>query len=122
MKKFLSIIFLMSAVVLPASSAVTNEEIMSDVFIRQHGHSEEMVRLIDLQSAQINGVPSKYHNQNPEWYQQQPFKSFMSSEVDYNEVQPIKFVRQVFTYFDKSLDDGKFMQNDIQYSTRYDDL
>ena len=45
MKKFLSIIFLMSAVVLPASSAVTNEEIMSDAFIRQHGHSEEMVRL-----------------------------------------------------------------------------
>ena len=109
--------FLLAVVVLPACAAVTNEEIMSDSYIRQHGHSEEMVRLIDLQSSQINGIPSKYKSQNPEWYEY-----LGVHDRDLNEFLPIKFVRKAFMYFDKSLDDGMFMQNDIKYTNRYDDL
>lgn len=136
MKKFLSILFLVSVAALPAFSSVTTEEIKSGEYILRHGHSDEMVRLIDLQDNQINGTPSKYRCSNPEWYEVEPFTTLKKvvlhfdktpednafAQANLNEVQPFKFVRHFFMYLDKTNDDGKFMQNEIKYTNRYDAL
>jgi len=136
MKKFLSILFLLAVAVLPAYSVITTEQIRSADYLEQHGHSDEMARLIDLQNSQINGAPITFVSKDPEWYSEQPFifvkkiirhfdktpENNVFLKDDLNNVQPVKFVRQVFMYWDKGLDDGKFMQNKIKYTERYDDL
>lgn len=106
MKKLLAFMFVYCAVVLPSLSAITPEELTSEKYIQNHGYSEEMSRLIDLQNAQINGVKSNYVSKDPAWYS----------------IKPVKFVRGIYTYFDCGLDDGKFMQHDIKYTNRYDSL
>jgi len=136
MKKFLPILYLFAVAVLPAYSAITPEEAISEAYIYQHGHSDEMARLIDLQSSQINGTPTKFKGQNLQWYDEQPYKSVKKIVAHFdktpenniflqdnlNDAQPFKFVRQLFTYWDKGLDDGKFGQNDLHYTNKYDDL
>jgi len=106
MKKFLSILFLFTVAVLPAYSVLTTDQAISADYLEKHGHSDEMSRLVDLQRSQINGTPATFVSSDPEWYSQQPYK----------------FVRQVFMFWDKGLDDGKFAQNKIKYTERYDDL
>lgn len=107
MKKFLIVLFVFVAANLPGFAYITTEEAISEEYIQNHGYSDEMSRLIDLQNAQINGEKSKYVGKDPEWY---------------NSNKPVKFIRKVMMYFDCGLDDGKFMQNNIDYTTRYDDL
>ena len=106
MKKFLSILFLLSVFNLPSLAVITPEDAMSEDYIQNHGHSDEMSRLIDLQNAQINGEKSIYKGKDPALYADKK----------------VNFIRRVFMYFDCGLDDGKFMQNNIDYTNRYDDL
>ena len=107
MKKILSVLFILSVFVLPSSAIITPEEATSETYIQNHGHSDEVSRLIDLQKAQINGGKTEYKSKDPSWY---------------NDCLPVKFVRRVFMYFDPGLDDGNFMQNNIDYTNRWDDL
>ncbi|MFA7658203.1 MAG: hypothetical protein WCY19_02085 [Candidatus Gastranaerophilaceae bacterium] len=109
MKKFLSILFVLSvfsAANLPGFAAITPEEATSETYIQNHGHSDEMSRLIDLQNAQINCEKTKYKGKDPDWYADKK----------------VNFVRKVFMYFDCGLDDNQFMQHDIHYTNKYDDL
>lgn len=106
MKKLLMSTFVLLAIMLPANAVITPQEATSETYIQNHGHSDEMSRLIDLQNAQINGAKSQYKGTDPAWYADKK----------------VNFVRKVFMYFDSGLDDGKFMQNNIDYTTRYDDL
>lgn len=136
MKKFLPLLFLLFLASMPASAVVTTEEVRSEAYIRAHGHSEEMAKLMDLQFSQINGAPRKFVRKSPDWYQAEPFLTMKKTVLHFdktpednilnrgnlNEVQPFKFVRSLFMYTDKTLEDGKFMQNNIDYTNRYDDL
>ena len=106
MKKFLSVVFVYMAFILPSLAFLTTDEVKSEKYIINHGHSNEMARLIDLQDTQINGTKSNYKNKDPLWYADKK----------------VNFVRQIFMYFDPVLDDGKFMQNNIDYTNRWDDL
>lgn len=107
MKKFLLISFILIATNLPSLAFITTDEATSQEYIQNHGYSDEMSRLIDLQNAQINGAKTTYRSNDPEWYTAN---------------KSVNFIRKVFMYFDCGLDDGKFMQNNINYSSRYDDL
>ncbi|MDD3435667.1 MAG: hypothetical protein PHC64_00790 [Candidatus Gastranaerophilales bacterium] len=107
MKKILSLICLYFAVSLPSAAVLSTDDVMSAEYIMNHGHSEEMAKLMDLQNAQINGVPFKYKNKDPEWY---------SSN------KPVNFIRKVFIYFDGGLDDGKFMQHDTRFTQSWEDI
>lgn len=109
MKKSLSILFILSVFVinaLPSFAVITPEEEMSETYIKGHGYSDEMARLVDLQHAQINCTQKKYKGKDPAVYADKK----------------VNFVRNIFMYFDGGLDDGKFMQHDTKYTTRYDDL
>lgn len=107
MKKLLLILSLFAAFNMQAMAFLTPEEATSEAYIQQHGHSDEMSRLIDLQNAQINGARPTYKGKDPDWYESN---------------KAVKFVRKVFMYFDGGLDDGKFMQNNCNPSTRWDNL
>lgn len=107
MKKHLFILLALVVTAVPAFAAISTDDIMSDTYIRNHGHSEEMVRLINLQNNQINGKLPMYKNEDPEWY-----------TAD----KRVNFIRNVFKYFDCGLDVGNFGSDKIKYSTRYDDL
>lgn len=105
MKKLLSLIccLLLSA---PCFADLSVNDISSQKYIDHHGHSDEMARLIDLQKSQINMTNTDYKSPQPEIY-----------------LTPVsKLIRQVFLYLDCGLDDGKFMRNNIDFTTRYDDL
>lgn len=102
----LSIMFVFLSLALPSFAVITPEEAMSETYIQGHGYSGEMSRLIDLQHAQINCIQPKYKGDRPEIYNDKK----------------VNFIRRVFMYFDCGLDDEKFMQHDIKYTTRYDNL
>lgn len=109
MKKFLSVLFVLSvftAMALPSFAIITPEEEMSETYLKGHGYSDEMARLIDLQHAQINCTQTKVKSKDPAWYADKK----------------VKFVRNIFMYFDGGLEDGKFMQHNTKYTNRYDDL
>ncbi len=105
MKKYLFILFVIAMVHLPAFSVISTEDTTSDTYIKNHGYSGEMSRLIDLQNSQINGVKPEVQAQ-PELYS----------------IKPVSWARRAFMYFDCGLDDEKFMQHEIKYTTRYDSL
>ncbi len=107
MKKTLALLFVYAAMTLPSMAVVSTEEVMSETYIRNHGYSDEMVRLIDLQNSQINGRKPTYKNNDPEWY--------TSNKAVY-------YVRRIFMYFDPALDDQKFMDHNLEYTNTYDDL
>lgn len=102
----LSIMFVFLGFALPSFAVITPEEAMSETYIQGHGHSAEMSRLIDLQHAQINCTQTKYKGSDPEIYNDKK----------------VNFIRRVFMYLDCGLEDGKFMQHDIKYTPRYDNL
>lgn len=102
----LSIMFVFAGFALPSFAVITPEEAMSETYIHGHGYSGEMSKLIDLQHAQINCTQPKYKANNPEIYNDKK----------------VNFIRRVFMYFDCGLDDEKFMQHDIKYTTRPDNL
>lgn len=106
MKKFLPIMFVLLAINLPSFAAITPEEAMSETYIQNHGHSDEMSKLIDLQNAQINCTKTNYISKDPAWYADKK----------------VSFIRKVFMYFDPGLDDGHFMQNNIDFTNRWNDL
>ena len=107
MKKFLLISFILIATNLPSLAYITTDESTSEEYIQNHGYSDEMSRLIDLQNAQTNGAKTTYKSKDPEWYTAN---------------KTVNFIRRAFMYFDCGLDDGKFMQNNINFTNRYDDL
>lgn len=107
MKKVLSLLFIYCAVITPSFAFITPEEATSEVYIKNHGHSYEMSRLVDLQNAQINGTKPTYKSKDPDWY--------TSNKT-------VNFVRKTFMYFDCGLNDNNFMQNNIDYTSRWDDL
>ncbi|HNW26141.1 MAG TPA: hypothetical protein PKI94_05045 [Candidatus Gastranaerophilaceae bacterium] len=105
MKKFLSL-FCVLILSSPAFADLSVNDISSQKYIDNHGHSDEMSRLIDLQKSQINEVPTEYKSAQPEIY-----------------LTPVsRALRKVFMYLDCGLDDGLFMQHNIDYTTRYDDI
>jgi hypothetical protein len=107
MKKILLLLFVLFAVNLSAQAVLTTEDAVSEAYLTNHGYSSEMARLIDLQSAQANGINVKYKRKQPDWYTTN---------------KKVNFVRNVFMYFDSGIDDEKFMQHEIKYSNRWDCL
>ena len=106
MKKILLILVAIFSVNLPSLAYITPEQALSEEYIQNHGYSDETSRLIDLQNAQINGAKSIYKSKDPAYYADKK----------------VNFIRKVFMYIDPGLDDGKFMQNNIEYSTKWNDL
>lgn len=108
MKNTFIIIAIITVIGLPALSAITTQEAVSDDYMYHHGYSKETSRLMDLQMSQINNTPSKYKLADP--------------EPAYYSFAPVKYFRKILDYFDSGRDDGKFMQKDIKYSSGYEDL
>lgn len=113
MKKILITLFALTIVNSPSFATLTTENSTTPEYVEGHGYSKETARLIDLQKAHINNTDVTYIEQ-PAWYTDK-LPSWATEKR-------VSFVRRVFQYFDCGLDDGKFMQNNIDYTTRYDDL
>lgn len=107
MKKILSLFILYLVCAIPTFAVISTDDTTSDEYITNHGYSSEMARLIDLQNKQINGEPSNYKRNEPEWWYTN---------------KPVNFIRNTFIYLDPVLDDGKFMQHDIKYSNGFNNL
>lgn len=106
MKKFLTLLLLYSSLVMPASAVITLDELNNQDYIKNRGYSEEMARLVNLQNAQVNGTKNTYKSNEPSWYSDKK----------------VQFVRNIFTYIDCGLDDGRFMQDNINFTTRWNDI
>lgn len=108
MKKYFAILTLLLCLssLQAANAYVTTEQTTDTSYLQNHGYSKELIRLVDLTKAQTNGKPFVYNRNEPEYYQNKY----------------VKFFRQVYMYADPGVDDQKFMQHDIQYSVRLDDL
>lgn len=97
MKKiFLAIIFVL-ILNLPSFAIITPEEATSEDYIINHGYSREFYRVLDSQSAAINGTKPKYKSNEPSWYTSN---------------KPVSFIRRVFIYLDPGLDNGKYASGD----------
>lgn len=107
MRKILSVVFILFMFNLPSFAVITTDEATSQDYIQNHGYSDEMSRLIDLQNAQVNGTATKYKGTDPDWY--------TSNKM-------VNAVRKVFMYFDCGLDDEKFMQHNTRFTPKWDDL
>lgn len=108
MKHFLAAVFIFTICHSSCLAAITPEEASSQTYLDNHGHSPEIVRLIDLQGAQINGVQSAYKSSDPDWYKTN---------------KPVNFIRKVFIYFDPGLDDDRFgAKNQIKFTDKWDEL
>lgn len=107
MKKVLLGIFVLFAVALPSFATISPEESMSADYIKSHGYSDEMVKLIDLNHAQVTGEQPTYKKNEPDWYTSNKF---------------YRFVRHAFIYLDCGLDDEKFMKDNIDMRNRWDNI
>lgn len=107
MKKLLLLLIIFYTVSLSSFAVMTPEEAMSIDYIKNHGYSDEMARLIDLQSFQISNKPSQYKSSDPDWYTQN---------------KKVNFIRKTFMYFDSGLDDGKFLKHNTKYTNSWSDL
>lgn len=114
MRKKLFVLIIFAAFSLPTFAVITPEEATSNQYLQNHGHSNEMSRLIDLQNAQVNNKEATY-KPSQEYWQTVNYPKWCTPKK-------ISFIRKVFTYFDGGLDDGKFMRNNINYTNRWDDL
>ena len=88
----------------PACAIITTEEQFSAEYIKNHGYSNEMYRLMNLQHDQILGEKPTMN------YDVKVYRPWQNG------------VRTFFMYLDPGLDDQKFMQHDIKYTTRWDSL
>ena len=107
MKKILFIFAAILLLNLPAFSEMTPEDAISETYIHNHGYSDEMARLINLQNCQVNGVTSQFKSKEPAWY---------TSD------KRVKFIRNVFTYLDPGEDDGQFLKQDYHPGQNWSDL
>ena len=107
MKKLLLILFVLFAVNSHAFAVITPEESTSETYLKNHGYSDETIRLIELQHAQINGIKSTYKRNEPDWY--------TSNKA-------VSFVRKIFINLDGGLDDQRFMEHNIRYTNSWNDL
>lgn len=114
MKKFILALSIIYIVSVPAFAAITPQESKSEEYIINHGHSEEMSRLIDLQNVQINKAEPTYVKPKEHWRTLKYPRWCTESRV--------KWIRDFFIYIDPSLDDDQFMKHNIDYSNKYDDL
>jgi hypothetical protein len=106
MKKIVLVLFMIFTVNLSANAVITPEETMSATYTLNHGYSDEMARLMDLSTAQINGAKPKYKTSEPDWYTTN---------------KKVLYIRNFFMYLDSGLDDGKFAQHTIKYTERWND-
>ena len=113
MKKNMVALFALIMVSTPCFATLTTENSTTQEYIQGHGYSMETARLIDLQKAHINNTTTTYIEQ-PAWYE--------SKLPSWATEKRVSFVRNVFKYFDCGLDDNKFMEHNIDYTPRYDDL
>lgn len=114
MRKILLVLSIIGVLSSPCFASITPQESMSEKYIKKHGHSAEMSRLIDLQNSQINGVESSYIKTQETW-QKVKYPRWCTENR-------IRWVRKAFQYIDPALDDEKFMQHNIDYTNKYDDL
>jgi hypothetical protein len=100
------ILFLGMASFQSAIASVSPSHETNPAVLKNKGYSEEMIRLIGLSKAQIAGQEYNYDRKEPEYYKNKY----------------IKFFRWVYMQADPGVDDQKFMQHDINYSIKLDDL
>jgi hypothetical protein len=86
-----------------AKADITTQEARDANYIRNHGHSEEMSRLIDLQRQQITG------------------ESVAKSSTHFY-MWPVKFYKKVMSYLDPIYDNGNFGNHEIHPNASSEDL
>jgi len=83
---------------------LTTDDVASPAYLKNHGHSDAIIWAVEKSIANVSGEP-------------------LEEPVNEKYQQPvIKKIRQFFMYIDPALDDHKFMNHDINPSTRYSDL
>ncbi len=105
MKKVLTAL-LSASLVSPAFAGITAEEASSLNYLKNHGHSDSIVELVEMSKASANG----------EAY------ITMDEARHANDTKFVKFWRKVLIYFDPAQDDGQFMRHNSKITPSTDDL
>lgn len=111
MKRVLFIFTCFILIAAPCFAELSVDDVRSREYIINHGYSEEMSDLIDLQYAQINNLPPKDVEE----------KSFYKGNNKLIK-NTLNYTHKLFLYLDCGLDDGKFMRHDIKMAPQFDDL
>lgn len=132
MKKFLLLTAVVMLGTMPSFAILTTDEVVSEEYIKHHGHSTELARLIKLQQCQINNEPieSTFKYAPNRWYEKIHWsKKATRDETTKNVLRHLdpkkpegKYVRTIYNYLDPGQDDGLFMQNDTEFTNSYEDL
>lgn len=91
---------------IPANAELTVDDLSSREYLLNHGYSETMVDIIDLQKSNINGEKADipiYHRYD-------------------NKPAIYKWIDKFFIYLDPALDDGKFLKRNQNFSPSVEDL
>ena len=106
MKNFLFIIGLIGIFTLPAFAELTVDDTINGAYLKNHGHSQSTVNIVNKQVAETNG----------EDYTKPVEHEFYETPI-------AKYVRRFFMYIDPALDDGSFKNNhEIHTSPNWRDL
>lgn len=91
---------------IPAFAGITPTEATSPEYLYNHGHSSATVEIVQMNKAGANG------------------EKYVSAQKakEANEPKLVRWVKKVFIYLDPAMDDGSFMQHDINPSPSYEDL
>ena len=113
MKKFL-LVFGVLAISLPAFAGLGVEESTSSEYLRNYGCSNEAVKYIQLNKAQVNG--EKFVTPLSDL----SYRKYYTDSETWNNI--VDKTRSFFIYLDPSLDGDKFMRQDIKYYANTQDL
>lgn len=91
---------------LPACAEITPAEATSVEYLKNHGHSQAIVEMVQISKATAHGE---------EYITEDEAKHA-------NDSTPVRWIRRIFTYFDPALDDGKFLRHDTKNTPSIDDL
>lgn len=104
--KILLVAGLMAALAVPVRAELTVGDTSSDTYLKNHGHSQATIDIVNLQKSNASGenfdlpVYHKYDNK-PAIY---------------------KWIDKFFIYMDPALDDGQFLRQDTKFVPNPDDL
>lgn len=104
--KFLLTALTLAFAAYPALAEITPAEATSPEYLRNHGHSNSIVEMVQITKAGANG--EEYVT--------------VDNAKHANDNKFVKFVRKIFIYFDPALDDGSFMRHDSKPNPHVDDL
>ncbi len=92
---------------IPTFAGITPTDAVSPDYLRNHGHSNATVEIVQKTRASVNG---------------EQYLNTTDAEQGKKDCKLVRWIKNVFIYLDPALDDGSFMNHDIKTTPSYEDL